>query len=518
MEALCPVCNKKGIRRFDCKTCKAEMKWFCGEHTPDGLPEEVRECKCQKRARKWTPTYLIGHEPKKQVKPPSKLIVDTGSIINNKNAIDSSTPIGLSSTSVSSLCEDKEERESGVCPSCKIPIEAVMSHAGLKNLMKVEKYKPISSEKPVYPSKSEFNKAKEKMKSSKAHCIIGQTQLRNEARNMIKEFLKLKPTEEVKDSATWLLENWDTFQPIYVEGMLKVCDAPINKEEVKDHLLKHTNKVDTVSLEKEVKLLESVWEKEIDSTDSVPFYGSESSLVEMLKASSGLEKEQAIKAIKGGRISINGKKMDMTTLNNTKGLKYEGLKVEFKEGKVKVKYNEIPIPLIGELKEKLVEDVVKEGKLSVSFKAHSTAKPLEKTFEPSEKPLLLKEEEHDEEVLSKASSSSTPIISSSSSPLTETPTEKWVDSVFSQITRIPFTVGKQCHYCEELQGDYTLMERILIYKSASELEIDVPKEFVGQQMIDTVGSIDVKAWVKKWLEEDIARELKLSVTAVSQNK
>lgn len=519
MEALCPVekCGKKGIRQFNCKTCNAEMKWFCNEHTPDALSEETKACKCEKKKRKWAPTYLLGYEPKKQVKPPPKSIVDTGSIVNNKSDIDSSVPIGLSSTSVSSLCEEKEEKESGVCPSCKIPIEAVMAHAGLKNLAKDEKYKPLLLEKPVYPSKSEFNKAKEKMKSSKAHCIIGQTQLRNEARAMIKEFLKRKPKEEVKDSATWLLENWDTFQPIYVDGMLKICDSLIKNEDIEEHLLKHTNKVDTVSLKEEIKLLESVWEKEVVSTDSAPFYGSEGSLVDMLKTSSGLEKEQAIKAIKGGKISINDKKLDVTSLTSIKGIKYEDLKVEFKEGKVKLKYNEMPIPLM-EKKEKFLEDDVKDGKLSVSFKAHASAKPLGKTFESSDKPLPLKEES-DEKVSSKASSlSSSLIISSSSSSSTETPTEKWIDSVFSQITRIPFTVGKQCHYCEELQGDYTLIERFLIYKNQDKLKIGVPIEFVGQQMLDKVGIEDVKVWVRKWLEEEIATELKKSITEVSKQK
>lgn len=88
----------------------------------------------------------------------------------------------------------------------------------------------------------------------------------------------------------------------------------------------------------------------------------------------------------------------------------------------------------------------------------------------------------------------------------------WDNQTFSNLMRSNLTVGNQCAYCEDVQGDFTLAERFIYFQDSK-----APAEFVGKHLLEEIDKAKgLKQYMDKWLD-NACDELKRTLGVACMN-
>ncbi len=260
---------------------------------------------------------------------------------------------------------------------------------------------------------------------SKAHSVIPQSLLRDQTRRILDDFMR---SQKFKSPCIFADPNmWSTFESGYIAQMLDICSEPLASQVGKEVLQKaEAAKVYRQHPKENDELLSNwigQWKKETPPVS--PQLGSKAEITD----SSSDEPTQDQKRKAG-----NLKKNAPQTSGVQSIMKNGDLVLFWKEGgDANYIVSEYTIGPEGNTKsgvKRIFENKVETGTVD----------------------------------LMKATGKTTEV--------------EWVGEVFSNVMDAPFTVKVQCRYCETLQGDATLIQRMKLAGSGG-----LPPEYVGKEIV-----------------------------------
>lgn len=337
------------------------------------------------------------------------------------------------------------------CPSCQMNTE----HSKLANIFAFMQRQnlPLTQEN-FYQHYAHFG-------GSDAHSIVAQSVLRSATRNLLSKYM-----DRFESRSPCLFEDtqtWDTYLPGYIDGILDACSKPLEGEStrktIESKLEQGLNrKTPDANLEKLEHLEKGGWEKEEESkeTERAAQKFNPESFPHYAELSPGEQDNFE----NFWRRTPKGPPERPTSFEISP--KTEQPAAFFARARNEIPGTEVRF-------EKIVDD---KG---------MTYKYTEEVFisDVGQGPLSLMK---------------------SQAPLWK---DAWVGSIFSNIMGKPFTLGTQCRYCEELQGNGSIIERYHYFKAH---ERDTPPEFVGKHLLAELGSFESpEQYVREWMKNVAAK-------------
>jgi hypothetical protein len=487
-KCLITECTAEHVRRYACQACKKEYL-FCQNHNPFSLPA----CDCSKNPKKKYngPVYRAGCEPP----PKSTRQPEPAKIRTNADKIEAKTKPGQASSSSNQTCSPARS-DTDVCPSCRRKVDDVITDAALRSLQKQKLYVP-GPDSTVTPSENLLEAEKRKMKSSVAHTIIGQTQIRDLTREILKIYLQ--GAHEIVYTHIWLAgAEWDKFVPFYVAKMMEGCRRiPPQQIALEHYVPDHLRTFQADELKREKAELAKKWKTAKSPSN---FECSQmTSLCEMVETAISVKRESSIKHISSSRIYIQGECFSPGSM----GLKGDAVPLI----RLKIEKSMVVVYKDAKVLKEMKADPGDNVKIKIHKHAQDTS-PAEFTFHLTDAPVKAiggDEPDSDEE---SADDQTNPDRSAG-----DRRAKSWVDSVFSEITKTPFSQGKQCHYCEELQADYNVIQRFEFYLSNGRSN----PEIVGCRLLDELDGWHVENFVEMWLLLEIAPELRKNIQTITRD-